>query len=272
VPRTPGPGILMLDDFNRADQRILQGIMQLLQFNGMFSWSLPDDWMIVCTANPEGGDYNVTPLDDAMITRLVHVAMVFDVRDWAGWALKDGLDSRVLSWVLAYPKIVTGGRDTPRSIAQFADFTAAIPNLTSDEGIDLVQTFGEGTLSEAALASFIGFITTELQYIPSGRDLLNAKTPEILTEMMEKAAIGPDGEEHLDRLYILLIRLIGEITAENYKQGANDARNAAATIMHPLMPRDMSFMAFKWIASYKTPIANAIADDPNVAMMILDSM
>ena len=31
VPREPGPGILLIDDVNRADDRILRGMMQLLQ-------------------------------------------------------------------------------------------------------------------------------------------------------------------------------------------------------------------------------------------------
>ena len=63
-----GPGILLLDDINRADDRILRGIMQLLQEFEMFSWTLPSKWQIVCTANPEGGDYAVTTMDDAMVT------------------------------------------------------------------------------------------------------------------------------------------------------------------------------------------------------------
>ena len=31
VPKEEGPGILLIDDVNRADDRILRGIMQLLQ-------------------------------------------------------------------------------------------------------------------------------------------------------------------------------------------------------------------------------------------------
>ena len=50
--------------------------MQLLQEFEMFAWALPPKWQIVATANPEGGDYSVTPMDDAMITRLLHITMV----------------------------------------------------------------------------------------------------------------------------------------------------------------------------------------------------
>ena len=60
VPTEEGPGILLIDDVNRADDRILRGIMQLLQNFELVSWSLPPKWQIVLTANPDGGDYSVT--------------------------------------------------------------------------------------------------------------------------------------------------------------------------------------------------------------------
>ena len=48
VPREPGPGILVIDDLNRADDRILRGMMQLLQNFELFaSWRLPPKWQIV---------------------------------------------------------------------------------------------------------------------------------------------------------------------------------------------------------------------------------
>ena len=93
-PTQEGPGILLLDDINRADDRILRGLMQLLQNFELFSWTLPPKWQIVATANPEGGDYSVTPMDDAMLTRLVHLTMVFDPKTWAQWAESAGVDSR----------------------------------------------------------------------------------------------------------------------------------------------------------------------------------
>ena len=86
VPKEDGPGLLLLDDFNRADDRILRGIMQLLQNFELTSWKLPPKWQIVATANPEGGDYSVTPLDDAMLTRMIHATLDFDPKSWAIWA------------------------------------------------------------------------------------------------------------------------------------------------------------------------------------------
>ena len=75
-------------------QYLIPGLLQLLQNFRMFSWALPESWQIVCTANPEGGDYSVTPMDDAMLTRMLHLTMVFDVKVWAKWAEAADVDPR----------------------------------------------------------------------------------------------------------------------------------------------------------------------------------
>ena len=132
VPRQQGPGILLLDDINRADERILRGLMQLLQNFEMFSWKLPELWQVVCTANPEGGDYSVTPLDDAMLTRMLHTTLVFDVKAWATWANRNHVDPRGISFALTYPEVITGKRTTPRSLTQFFAQIAEIPDLRKE--------------------------------------------------------------------------------------------------------------------------------------------
>ena len=46
----------------------MQTVKQLLQNYELSSWKLPEKWQIIATANPEGADYSVTPMDDAMLT------------------------------------------------------------------------------------------------------------------------------------------------------------------------------------------------------------
>jgi len=58
-------GILLLDDWNRADVRFIQAIMELIDRQQYVSWSLPKDWHIILTANPDNGDYLVNSIDRA---------------------------------------------------------------------------------------------------------------------------------------------------------------------------------------------------------------
>ena len=52
-------GILLLDDWNRADVRFIQAVMELVDRQEYISWKLPKNWHIILTANPDTGDYMV---------------------------------------------------------------------------------------------------------------------------------------------------------------------------------------------------------------------
>ena len=119
VPTRDKKGILLLDDINRADDRILRGLMQLLQNYELTSWTLPASWDIVLTTNPDDGNYSVTPMDDAMLTRMRHITLTFDAKVWAKWATQNHIDARGINFVLTYPELITGQRTTPRSLVQF---------------------------------------------------------------------------------------------------------------------------------------------------------
>ena len=46
-------GVLLLDDWNRADTRFIQACMELVDRQTYISWTLPKDWHIILTANPD---------------------------------------------------------------------------------------------------------------------------------------------------------------------------------------------------------------------------
>lgn len=190
VPTEEGPGILLLDDLNRADDRILRGCMQLLQNFELKSWSLPDKWQIVATCNPEGGDYSVTPMDDAMITRMMHVTMVFDAKVWGKWATQNEVDERGIDFVLTYPETVTGKRTTPRTLTQFFRQTKGIKDLKEDE--ELVRVLGESALDSSTVTAFISFIRDGLQKLIEPADILNAENFETINQQLDE--IGHDVE------------------------------------------------------------------------------
>jgi len=165
VPQEESQGILLIDDVNRADERILRGIMQLLQNYELVSRKLPLGWQIILTANPDGGDYSVTPMDFAMITRMMHITLVFEPKTWALWAEKNSIDSRGINFVLTYPELVSGQRNTPRSFVQFFECIKSIKDLK--EEITMVKMLADSCLDEVAVISFISFILLMdlLQYL-----------------------------------------------------------------------------------------------------------
>ena len=131
-------GIFLIDDFNRADYRVLNGIMQLLIRYKFKGWEIPDRWHIVLTANPEDADYSVNTIDDAYKTRMCNVGMVFDYHTWKNWALNNGIKSHMVNFVGQIEgevKSKSAKLTTPRSLVNFFKTIEGI-NSTS-----LIKTF-----------------------------------------------------------------------------------------------------------------------------------
>ena len=173
VPTEEGPGIIVFDDFNRAEDRIIRGLMQLLQNGGMFSWKLPKNWHIVLTANPEGAGYSVTPIDEAVATRMLHVRLDFDIRCWADWAKKAGVDRRGVNFLVKHHEHVGKGRNTPRSFVQFFSQIRNIQDLKAKEG--LVVSLGSSALESSTVVDFLSYVEKE-ESIPEPTVVVNAKT------------------------------------------------------------------------------------------------
>ncbi len=173
VPTKEGPGILLIDDVNRADDRILRGIMQLLQNFELVSWKLPPKWQIVLTANPDGGDYSVTTMDDAMLTRMMHITMEFNVKSWSKWAELNGVDPRGINFVLTYPEIVSGELTTPRSLVQFFNSIQTIKNL--QEELPMVYKLAASCLDEETVSTFTTFVQQNLTKLIEPEKIIHTK-------------------------------------------------------------------------------------------------
>ena len=52
-------------------------------------------------------------MDDTMLTRMMHLTLVFDPKSWTIWAEAAGIDHRGIDFVLTFPEVVTGIRTTP---------------------------------------------------------------------------------------------------------------------------------------------------------------
>jgi hypothetical protein len=238
VPTDPGPGILLLDDINRADDRILRGTMQLLQNFEMFSWSLPPNWQIIATANPDSGDYSVTPMDEAMLTRMIHVTLKFDAKAWAEWALGAGIDARGVNFVLTYPEMVTMKRTTPRTLVQFFGQTKQIPDLK--QHIHLVEILAKGCLDQEVADTFITFIEDSLGQLPSPESFLDESNTQTLDSTIGNLMQTTKGLR-LDLINTLLYRVVLKLKSENFEPTENAEKVLAHVLLSNQIPVDLRY-------------------------------
>lgn len=268
VPTQDGPGILLIDDVNRADDRILRGIMQLLQNYELVSWKLPKDWIILLTANPDGGDYSVTSLDDAMITRMMHVTMEFNLKNWAAWAEQNQIDTRGIEFVLAYPEVMEGTRTTPRTLVQFFDLFKNISAL--EDNLPLIKLLGDGCVDMETTLSFINFVKMDLNKIIKPEEILNAGKFNLIKGKIDK--IINTKTKRLDVLSVMMTRLTNYLLYTKESLTDKEFENLTNFILLDLIPNDLRlFMAQELVASDKTQLKKLYAV-PEIGKLILTKM
>ncbi|MCB0572647.1 MAG: AAA family ATPase [Phaeodactylibacter sp.] len=267
VPREEGPGILLIDDANRADDRILRGIMQLLQNFELVSWKLPPKWQIILTANPDGGDYSVTPMDDAMITRMMHITLEFDPHEWARWAEFNKIDPRGISFVLAYPEVVTGLRTTPRTLVQFFENIAGIDSLGANLG--LVRTLADSCLDENTATAFIAFVNQELRALISPEQICDAA--DFQTEVARPLErIVQQRSLRVDILATITTRLANFLLTEGFTPTPERLKNIAGFLKLSLLPNDLRMTLLQDLAG--TELLSQLLEDQEIATIFLEGM
>jgi hypothetical protein len=196
-------GILLLDDWNRADVRFIQACMELIDRQSYISWSLPKDWHIILTANPDNGDYMVNSVDSAQKTRYITANLKFDVDVWARWAEEAGIDTRCINFLLLHPELVTQETNS-RSISTFFNAISSFESFESN--LPMIQMIGEGSVGDAFASMFTTFINNKLDKLVTPKDLLTHESEQyILNEL--RSCIGNNDNYRADIASTLATRL-----------------------------------------------------------------
>jgi len=202
-------GILLLDDYSRANSRFMQATMELINEQTYGTWSLPKGWTIILTTNPDDGNYHVTALDDAQKSRFVSVEMKFDKECWAEWAEASGVDGRSINFVLKHPEFLEDEKKknatiNPRSMTTFFNSISHFGDFSSK--LDYVQMLGEGSVGPEVTTTFVLFINNKLDKLISPEEILTKDEDFIKREM--KSFLGEGENYRSDIASILTTRLI----------------------------------------------------------------
>jgi hypothetical protein len=201
-----GGGILLLDDWNRADIRFIQAVMELVDRQEYISWKLPENWHILLTANPDDGEYLVNSIDVAQRTRFVSVVMKWNHERWAEWAESQGIDGRCINFMLMHPEVVDK-RVNPRSITTFFNSISSFDNFNNH--LPMIQMIGEGSVGPEVATMFTMFINNRLDKLISPKEMVLDKDEVKVAERLMNA-IAENGPEsyRADIASLLTTRLV----------------------------------------------------------------
>ena len=205
-------GFLVLDDYTRADHRFMQATMEVIDRQEYISWSLPKNWHVILTTNPDNGEYQVTSLDDAQKTRFISTEVKFDVNVWAKWAESVNIDGRCINFLLMNPEIVTQ-KVNPRSITTFFNSISSIQKF--EDELPLINMIGDGSIGEEPSALFAMFINNKLDKIISPEQILTNDDWNYVKGSLT-GCIGKDDDFRADISSIISTRIINfaSITAD----------------------------------------------------------
>lgn len=197
-------GILLLDDWNRADIRFIQAVMELIDRQQYISWTLPKDWHIILTSNPDNGEYLVNSIDTAQKTRFISVNLKFDIDCWSEWAENNTIDNRCINFLLKHPELVST-KTNSRSITTFFNSISSIPSF--DASLSLIQMIGEGSVGSEFTTMFTMFINNKLDKIISPKTILTHESDEYVLNTL-KGIIGKDKNYRADLASIISTRIV----------------------------------------------------------------
>jgi len=197
-------GLLILDDYTRADARFMQATMEIIDRQEYVSWKLPKGWTVILTSNPDNGDYQVTSLDEAQKTRFITSYLKFDIDCWARWAEENEIDTRCINFMLLHPEL-TEKRANARS---FTTFFNSISSLDSfEESLPIIQMIGEGSVGGEFATMFTMFINNKLDKLVTPKDVLNNNSWEYIKGQL-KSCIGEGNNYRADIASLMTTRII----------------------------------------------------------------
>jgi hypothetical protein len=252
-------GILLLDDWNRADIRFIQAVMELIDRQQYISWSLPKDWHIILTSNPDNGEYLVNSIDNAQKTRFISVNLKFDIDCWSEWAENCQIDNRCINFLLKHPELVTTNINS-RSITTFFNSISSIDSF--ETSLPLIQMIGEGSVGSEFTTLFTMFINNKLDKIISPKTILTHESDEYILNTL-KGIIGKDSKYRADLASIISTRIINYsiFHAKENKIEKSFIDRLALLINEDLFTMDLKYSTVKSIyngdsASFKSLMLN----------------
>jgi len=237
-------GILLLDDWNRADVRFIQAVMELIDRQQYISWTLPKNWHIILTANPDNGDYLVNSIDNAQKTRFISVQLKFDIDCWGKWAEENDIDGRCINFLLMHPELVTTNVNS-RSVSMFFNSISSLKSF--DDSLPLIQMIGEGSVGPEFSSLFTMFINNKLDKMISPESIFKQDEKYVMTTL--KSLVGKEDKYRADIASTLSTRIVNylDLYAKNNPVEKDTINRISKLVTEEIFTTDICYNMVKSI-------------------------
>jgi hypothetical protein len=183
IPEGYNGWLLFLDEFNSAPTSVQAAAYKIVLDRMVGQYNLHKNVAIVCAGNLETDNAIVQPMSTAMKSRLIHLEVEVNLKQWLDWADEEGIDHRIISYLEFRPdQIYTFNPDhsdhtyaSPRTW----EFASKLLKIT-DLNFNSLPIFA-GTISEGVAREFWGFTQIEEQ-LPKLTTLVNSPETAIVPD------------------------------------------------------------------------------------------
>lgn len=181
--------LLFFDEFNHATPAVQKAAYRLVLDRQIGQYDLHPRAVCVAAGNLESDNALVEPMPTPLQSRMVHLRLEVDYKQWLEWAAEQQLDYRITSFIHFRPELLYSFRPdhtdmtyaSPRTWA-FADKLIRGKDLTAPHYLPLLA----GTLGEGVAREFLGF-TRIFHELPTIQQLLAA--PETVAVPSEPSTL-----------------------------------------------------------------------------------
>lgn len=264
--------ILLLDDYARSSNMLIQATMELINTGRYVSWSLPKYTTVVLTANPDNGEFNINSLDPAQRTRFMNYELEFNIDDWAKWAEGVELDSRAINFALQFSNELFKPQNNvtiacPRSYVTFCKAISGIKDWRGDlKHILLISKGCFDDQDNAVGRIFSVFINNELDKLISPKDMFEKSWEYVGRKLTE--AINKDGNYRASVASMMATRIVNYIDAYFDKPGYVSApvmERLEEIFEHKSFPEDLLFFIVKSVVSRHKKQAIRLLQNPEIS-------
>lgn len=160
LPKGKNGWLLFLDEITSAPPAIQAASYKLVLDRMVGSHELHDNVAIVCAGNLESDNAVVQPMSTALQSRLVHMELVVDPKQWVEWASSNKLDHRIIDYINFKPgnlyTFKPDHTDNTYACPRTWEFASRVLKNVDIE-MDIALPMLAGTISEGVAREFLGF-------------------------------------------------------------------------------------------------------------------
>lgn len=170
--------LLFLDELPLADRAVQKAAYKLILDKMVGNYRLHKKVAIVAAGNLETDNAMVEEMSTALQSRLIHMIMETDVKQWIEWATTNEIDYRITSYIQWAPNNLYNFRpdhvDNTYASPRTWEFVSRLLNLVEPDNDDSMPLIA-GTIGQGVAREFLGFLAI-YKSLPTLNQLL--RTPE----------------------------------------------------------------------------------------------